>query len=223
MASAELKAFLDAEDLDELLTARQSLNALNEEDIQTVRSVLQQWSNPQAVANLLFHPPLIPPDLRLASLLRGLAERQVVYFVLAAVVGLQSISSEELTELQRRRMIDDLLSLISMTEGVLACRASVSGAHFLNGGDVPRVFALLNHNEKTVRHNLLAWLIRTFEGKGVEAFAAAARACKLPDEVRQSAVERFSDYLSKRPEGLASLIFPLYAYIPNLRDVQGAS
>src|SRR6266446_8357932 len=124
--SPELQEFLGAGDLDEVLRALQRITSFDAGDAAAVRSVLLQWQSPQAVSNLLFHPTLIPEDLRLASLFRGLAERRVVYYVLAAVVGFQSLDPVRMTAADRRRVVEELLALIRETNGVLAQRASVS-------------------------------------------------------------------------------------------------
>ncbi len=115
--SPELEAFFAAEDLDELLNARGEITALTAEDESAVRSVLQEWRNPQAVSNLLFHPSLISADLRLATLFRGMYERRMVYYVLAAVVGFQSVDPAGLLDSDRQRVLTELLAVIRDTSG----------------------------------------------------------------------------------------------------------
>jgi hypothetical protein len=107
--SPELEAFLAAEDLDEVLNARGKIAALAADDEATVRAVLAEWRNPQAVSNLLLHSTLIPEDIRLPTLFRGLYERRVVYYVLAAVVGLQSLDAAGIADGDRQRVLTDLL------------------------------------------------------------------------------------------------------------------
>jgi hypothetical protein len=167
----------------------------------------------------LLHPTLIPDDIRLPTLRRGLAERKVVYYVLAAVVGLQSIDPDGLSAEERDRVAADLWGLIAQTEDILAQRASVSIRGFASEGDAPAVFALLSHSNKTVRHNLRAWLFATFKDRGVEPFAAAAGESGLAEELRRQVVAEFADFLANPPQGFKSPLFPLYGYIPNLRDI----
>lgn len=52
--SRELEAFLGTEDLDDLLRARLRLGTPSSGDVQTVVSVLERWTDRQAIANLLF-------------------------------------------------------------------------------------------------------------------------------------------------------------------------
>jgi hypothetical protein len=216
----ELEEFLAADDLDDALHARGRIGALGAEDVAVVRSVLQRWEDSQAVSNLLMHPSLIPSDLLAASLFRGLAERRVAYLVLAAVVGFQSIDPAGMTAEGRRRITEALLALIRQTKGILAERASVSIQGFLGEEDAPQVFDLWAHPDDTVWHNLRAWLYRTFQARGDEAFAAAARHSKLAEEVQRQLVEAFGEWLTEPPEGFDNTLSLLFGYIPNLRDVE---
>src|SRR5262245_55647916 len=103
--SVELEAFLAAEDLDEVLNARGKITALTPEDEAVVRAIISEWRNTQAISNLLFHPTLIPADIRLPTLFRGLYERQVVYYVLASIVGFQSLDLAGLADTDRQRVL----------------------------------------------------------------------------------------------------------------------
>ena len=214
--SPELKAFLTAEDLDELLSARRMITALDDEDAAVVRLTLQQWDNPQAVANLLFNPNIIPEDLRLASLFRGVGERQVVYYVLAAVVGFQSIDPAELVAEERGRVVAELLAILRKTSGILAQRASVSFQPFAREDDAPRVFALWAHPDDTVWHNLRAWLFRTFQNRGIEPFTAAIRQSGLADNVQQRLIDDFTEFVTDLT-AFQGWLLNLFGYLPNLR------
>jgi hypothetical protein len=217
--TSELQAFLAAEDLDEVLNARQKIAALDAGDTAVVRSVLQQWRNPQAISNLLMHASLIPKDVRLPSLFRGLAEREVVYYVLAAVVGVQGIDPAGLATKDRERVLTELLAVIRDTTGILAQRASVSFQAFAIESDAPKVFALMAHTDDTVRHNLRAWLFRTFQSHGSGPFAAAARQSGVAESVQRRVVGEFTEFVTNPPQGFKSPVFSLFGYIPNLLDV----
>lgn len=218
--SSELEEFLAAEDLDDMLSTRGKISALDGEDDAAVRAVLEQWSNPQAVANLLFHPTLIPEDIRLTTLFQGLSERRVIYYVLAAVVGFQGVDPTWLAAPDRERVVTDLLAIIRDTTDILAQRASVSFREYAGQADAPRVFALMGHPDKTVRHNLRAWLFRTFQTAGVERFTAASRQSGIGEDVQRQVVGEFAEFLANPPQAFKSPLFALYGYIPNLRDIE---
>ena len=216
--SPELEEFLGAEDLDDVLRALQRLTSFDAEDAAAVSSVLQAWQNPQAVSNLLMHPMLIPDEIRLASLFRGLAERRVAYYILAAAVGFQSVDPVRMTAADRRRAMEELLVLIRQTSGILAQRSSVSIQQFLSVDDAPRVFALWAHRDDTVWHNLRAWLFRTFQPRGVEPFTLAAGESGLAEGVQRRLVEDFTELVANPTESYDSHLAELLGYIPNLRD-----
>ena len=86
MAHSELDRFLTATDLDASLAARGVLAPLDDDDRASIRAALTA-GNAQAIANLLFHPDLLPDELRLPTLLDALVKPPNPYFTLAAVVG----------------------------------------------------------------------------------------------------------------------------------------
>lgn len=218
--SPELQSFLTAEDLDEVLDARGNLTALSVEDTEVVRDVIAQWQQPQAVSNLLIHPDLLPEDIRLASLFRGLAEQRVAYYVLAAIVGFQSVDTPLLTANENAKIATALWEIIAQTEGVLAQRASLSFRAFASEVDAPAVLFLMAHSDKTVRHNLRSWLFSVFKDRGLAAFANAVQASDLGEAQKQELVAEFTACTTKPPEGFNSPLFPLLTYIPNLRDTE---
>ncbi len=193
--------------------------ALVEEDETAVRSILKEWRDPQSVSNLLFHAALIPADIRLSTLFRGLGEREVVYYVLAAAVGFQDVDPSGLTDEDRDRVLTELLAVITITTGIIAKRASMSLHLFARRDDAPQVFALMGHEDDTVRHNLRAWLFQQFKESGVDDLNAAGRRSGVSEEVRRQVVQEFSDFLSGPPREFDGRLVPLLGYIPNLRDV----
>jgi hypothetical protein len=92
--SGKLEAFLHTKDLDDLQQARQRLGRVGKRDSQAAQSVLEQWADHQAVANVLFHPDLLPRPLEMRYLMKALEETDMPYFKLAAVVGLQGLTDE---------------------------------------------------------------------------------------------------------------------------------
>ena len=214
-----MEAFIFSKDLDELLQARQAITALDEDDEAVVRAVIKEWSNPQSVANLLFHPSLIPADIRVATLLRGLAERGVMYYVLAAIVGFGGMVPE-LSSAEREEVATILLDFLPNSTGVLAQRASVTLSGVAREADAPKIFSLLDHADETARHNLRAWLFRTFEKPGIEAFTAAAARSTLDAEAQAALVREFAEIGPGAPPEVKRKLLTLFSYIPNLDEVK---
>jgi hypothetical protein len=218
--SPDLKAFFEAEDLDDLLEARSKLRQLDEKDIKKIRFTLEKWNKPQAVSNLLFHPFLIPEDIRVSCLIKGLRETKNPYYVLASAVGLQGIDSTGFSEEERKAIKESLIFTLKTSGGVISARASVSVRDFLSSKDTSAMFELLGHPDETTRHNILCWLIRNAEEPDPDAFISMARSSNIPEEVRKEVIEKFREHLKQKETGeFSSFVMPLYAYIPNLRDI----
>src|SRR5262249_39189589 len=175
----------------------------------------------QAVSNLLFHPDLIPEDVRLPALLRGLNEQREPYYALAAICGVGTLDRARWSAADRKRVRDGLLATLRNTNDVRAQRASLTLGEFAGEGDAPQVIALLEHPNDTVRHNLRAWLFRALKDRGAEAFAAAVRDSGLGPEARRDVLADFTDYVTD-PDG-AAYTGPLFAYIPNFREVSSST
>jgi hypothetical protein len=217
--SPELKEVLEAEDLDGLLEARSKFRQLDEKDIKRVCSILQKWTCPQAVSNLLFHPFLIPADIRASCLLKGLRDKKNPYYTLASVVGLQGIDPTCFSEDERKVIRDSLISIIKNSNGILSARASLSVCDYLSLEDTPIMFELLNHPEETARHNILCWLIGIMDEKNPNEFVLLARNSNVPEDIKKETIEKFQEHLAKKETGeSSSFSTPLYAYIPNLKD-----
>lgn len=90
-----LDRFLTAIDLDDLLRARHDIASLTPEESARIVSVVRDWNDRQAVANLMLHPDLMPTDVCLDAVDRALHSNEVPYFTLAATVGLQGMALDK--------------------------------------------------------------------------------------------------------------------------------
>src|SRR5262249_12437907 len=107
-----LDAFLEADDLDDLLRVRHEISTLTPAEVERVASVLGNWTDRQAVANLLFYSTLIPASLRWEALDRGLHSSDIPYFVLTATVGLQAVGLNEVPDDKRAAWLQTLRELV---------------------------------------------------------------------------------------------------------------
>jgi hypothetical protein len=216
--NAELKIFLAAEDLDDVEDARHKIKSLSAKDEAAIRTILQEWKEPQAVSNLLMHPDLIPKDLRGTALLRGLDEQRVDYYVVAAIGGLDGarFSSEDQKWVARR-----LLVILGETKDVRAQQASLMLGRFVSVADAWQVIAAMNHPDRTVRHNLRWWVFERFKERGVGSLAAALARSGLREEAQRRLLAEFKEFVKIADQGgrypRFSVLFP---YIPNLKDYE---
>jgi tetratricopeptide (TPR) repeat protein len=219
--SPELKAFLAAEDLDDVGDARASIKSVAAADKAAIRGILKEWKNQQAVANLLIHADLIPEEDRLATLFRGLAERRVDYYVVAAIIGLGEINRDKLSAEDRTRLRNTLLTILRETSDVRAKRASLAFTAFVSATDAPQIIALMEHPDETVRNNLRAWLFETFKDRGIKEHAAAAGKSGLPEKTQHRLVAEFEEFVKDpRRKDQEIKTHVLFAYIPNLKEYE---
>ncbi len=155
----ELEQFLAAGDLGIAAHAVEMVTEVCREDAAQLTEIVVSWAPPQAVANLLMHPTIIPPDHRVSALLRGLATDVRNYPLVAAIVGLREFS---LPEEYRRSVANRLLDIASIDAGSLASLASVTLVAYLDDVFTGDVLARFDHFGPTARHNVLVRLLDMF-------------------------------------------------------------
>jgi hypothetical protein len=216
-ASDALKRFLAADDLDDLLRVASALPGLAPDDAAVVRRIIENWRPQQAVANLLFHPHLVPSDVRVAAILRAMNECGQPYLKLAATVGLASVEPRDIAPGDAAVIRSLLLKLIEADDSILSSRASVSIDSWLDASSSTAVCRLLNHANETVAHNLLAWLIRHVDPVELRSLLEAS---ELPPASMRRAIRDVGEYRACLEAGAsftrASSYF--FSYIPNLSE-----
>jgi hypothetical protein len=217
--SAELRAFLAVDELDDMPDARDKIGWLSAADKATIRAILVEWQDQQAISNLLIESDLIPEDVRFAALSHGLTEQSVPYYVVSAISGLGKIDANKLSAEQRQEFREKLVAIIRTTDDVRAPRASLALRDLVEERDAPEVIGLMNHSDTTVLHNLRAWLFETFQARGKESFNAAVLKSGLTKETQSDLVAEFAlfaaDPNSKVNEQKTHVLF---SYVPNLKD-----
>jgi hypothetical protein len=226
VVQAALQAFLAAGELDDLAALRDAITTIDGDEAAALSAIVQAWSEPQAVANLLLYPELIPPPDRMPVLLRGLAAGADDYLALMAVVGLQRIAEEEIPVAVRPTVAGHLVRLVEQGRGPVAGRASLIIAAVAQDLDPAALLRLLAHPDPAVRHNLLVALLETFGLDRVvttaDAEVAAGRlgadaAAALREDLARAGLDPAAGVDDERvldsPLGL-----PLLSYIPNYRD-----
>lgn len=215
-----LDAFLAETDLDALMAARQRLGPASAGRAARIEGLLRAWQEPQALANLLFHPELIPAPLRLPALLKGLRDRANLYNALAAAVGLQDIDADSVDVPTRAALRGALVELVEGFPTVLAARAAATLTDYLRLDDVGLAWSLLGSPEPGVRHNLLYWLRSALGMPDDAALLQAAAAQGLPAAVLADIEARLAEDRQRLGEGKpARLAHRSYTWIPNLGDI----
>ncbi|WP_181820745.1 hypothetical protein [Loktanella sp. D2R18] len=205
--------------MDNLANLRADLTELTPEQEDHIRLVVQQWADIQAVSNLLFYPSLVPADIRLPLIHKGLCERTTNYLVLAATVGLTDLNITDLTEPDRLAIADELIAVIEDKVAIAADRASIAIRPFLKANDAERVVGLLGNPTETVRHNLLGWLSQTERNLDESVLAARMDEKGIATEIRRDLGDALARDRQRIKKGLVSMLSsPRAVYVPNLTD-----
>jgi hypothetical protein len=220
-----LDAFLAATDLDDLLRLRQRVSALKPDESSRIVSVIHDWSDRQAVANLLFHPRVMPDAVRFDAIDRALCSSDDPYLVLAATVGLQSVPPEGVPAEKRAAWVDRLLSLVQSTSTTVAGRASVTLSewmHSVDGADIlPRLVALYPVPDRSASRNVVAAVLDACGDLRDDEFEKRLLEWRVSDagasDFRYARAE-YADTKSHNAVRAMTMTGPSLAYIPNLSE-----
>jgi hypothetical protein len=139
---ATLDEFLQATDLDALLSLRHELSPLTASDADRIESIIRDWDDYQQIANLLLHPSVMPAQCRFAAIDRALGSDDSPYLTLAAVVGLQSVDPLAVPAEHRSQLRNKLLRCIQSESETLAGRASVTMFRWFSESEAASVVSL---------------------------------------------------------------------------------
>lgn len=219
---ATLDDFLRCTDLDDLLHARRELSPLTADDIRRIKSIIGDWADQQSVANLLFHPSIIPTDIRFAAIDRALRSTDTPYFALAAVVGLQSIKPADVPPETRREWRQILLGMIQSESNTLAGRASVTMFSWFSESEACELLSLYPVADDTASKNILAFALSRLGHLSADEYAQRLAACGVAPNAIAAFNDHRAEYAAKTSEGHRGAGFmkcPLMCYIPNLSEV----
>jgi hypothetical protein len=219
--SATFDAFLKAEDLDDLLKLRGQIRELTDEEEKTALVVLESWSDQQAVANLLFHPSLIPSARREHFILKALGDLDNPYFVLAAVVNAGCLAGEKTSAKTCSEIKEHLLAYCQNYNDVIGQRASVSLRSFLSKTDLLALLPLLRVRNDVIRENIIGWITQVWGGLARDKMSAEFKALGLSWFQRRSVAKSLEQFSGKRSSLIETLrTTPVLSYIPNLKEVR---
>lgn len=157
--------FLAATTLAEASTAHDALLPADEETVGEIQYTLDAWEDVQAVANVLMHPDLIAPPLRVPTLVRGLEDDG--YLPLAAAVGASRLPAP-VAEEDRVALVDALLDLIAGQGGLAAVHAAEALDGLARDDDAVELVVLLGHPDDDVRQRLQRLMIALLGAEGLD-------------------------------------------------------
>jgi len=215
----KIKSFISADDLDEAMNAFRQLGKLNEDDLKLVENVIEEWTNIQAISNILMYPVLIEKSRRVEILLKGLRSEDIPYYSLASIIGFQKSDLMDLNEESRKIIVEELIQIANKYTN-FSDRVVVTLEKYLKIEDAEKLCNLIHINNKTTRHNIIAWLLKSFKGKK-EDLTDLIKKCKISKEFKDLVSNKYSENERKITQGIYSdLEFMLYSYLPNLKDFE---
>lgn len=210
-----LRDFLLSGDLDELPLAYEELAPLGADEQLAVNEVLAEWTDVQAVMNLLMYPLLLDDSTRRRWLLRGLSDPEP-YLRLAAAVGVGQMLSSAWSDEDVALLVPALLRLVAEDGAVPASRAALSLVPLARPTDAPELAAMLGHRDRGVRRNLECALLRSV---GTEGLAAIVSGGFLDEETADAARHVLdADGVDLTRPAEEQRRMPSAAFIPNYRD-----
>ncbi|WP_134768549.1 hypothetical protein [Nocardioides sp. 1609] len=216
MEVSALERFLRAGDLDAAAVARDLVVDLSAADLERVARAVDGAEGPQARANLLMHPSVLPAARRGEALESGLREGPRSYAALAAAVGLDEVDVGDLGE-RRAGVVAALLDLVEADTGLVATRAAAASFGLLTAPEAAEAVPLLVHPTAQVRRALLGAVLHAVGPTGLRAVLDSPGFADpdVTDEVRR-AFEADGFVLDDAVAPLPSLSF-----LPNLADWRG--
>jgi hypothetical protein len=213
--------FLGTGDLDELLALRQEIGdePATGRDARAIATVLDGWTDVQALANLLMHPSLIPAERRHSELMRGLDDVETPYIRIAAVIGVGDLQLGATTDVERHRFVHTLLDLIRSEDNLCADRGSFSLVWLMRQPDAPDVIECLAHPSDRVRHNIVQGLLEQLGSSGLKALLTEPGF--VDPQVQAAGLAAVHDAGIDLDVAADDQLRPLIlTYVPNLEDYE---
>lgn len=189
-----LGQLLMEEDLDYARRLVKCLKSSSDYDEVMIRNILDNnWdTEPQMVSNLLHFPSVIPEDLRLPSLLRGLQETKILYYVLAASNGLCSLDLTKESDVSDIK--EKLKEATLKPQGDLAIHGFMAlGKLLCHPEDTEFVLRFLHCDKSTLHYNALAWILANVKDKNEVRKILENKA--VPEDIREEGLERLESDL----------------------------
>ncbi|KAK3727902.1 hypothetical protein QZH41_003711 [Actinostola sp. cb2023] len=173
------------------------------------------------VSNLLHAPHIIPEEVRLKTIIKGLREEKQPYYTLAAATGIASLKLEGP---DAERIIELLKNISNHKEGTIAVRGFMTLAGLLrHPDDTSFVVQFMYKSQSILRYNSLDWLIANIRDKN-ELLNILDDKC-MPDDVRKEATDRVNTiYLDKEDQidrhDWTTEDIHHFTFVPNLAEFE---
>eukprot|EP00795_Rhopilema_esculentum_P013840 gene13840-4778_t len=214
-----LGQFLMVEDINQAGIIAYNLRHLDHHDVIMVRKILEEnWEDEeQMVSNLLQYPHLIPEDIRIQSLKRGLHDVESPYYILSSSVGLQRI---QLCDGDWEQVVEGLKKACLHETGVVSMRAFMTLQPKLEyPRDLEFIIDILRQPKSALFQNTLIWL--TIKANEKSEILKIIDTAGVVGKAKNKAEKIIEEQLkSKGSDGGQNLSLQFLNYIPNLNDFE---
>lgn len=142
-----------------------SLQTLTERNMQVVKNILNHnWEDDvQIISSLLQSPLLIPEEMRIDCLIRGICDLEEPYYILSAALGIQRLKIEN-------KDLDNILSHLKKAvfneHGSVCMRVFITlRPHLKFPRDVDLFIDILNTKKSSLHDSALSWLVLNVNDK----------------------------------------------------------
>lgn len=192
---------------------------ISDHDMEVIKKILEcNWEDElQIVANLLQNPFLIPEDIRIDCLIRGLNDIDTPYYILSAALGVQRLQLNETDELE---LLKCLRSVVFNEQGVISMRAFIAlQPHLKYPTDNDLFVKILNMPKSSLHDSALSWMVLQTNDK--KDLLSALQKGNVPDHLVSMAEKKMDEHCESLAHGEESPVsIEVFDYIPNLIDFE---
>jgi len=196
-----------------------SLQTLTERNMQVVTNILNHnWEEEvQMVSSLLQSPLLIPEELRINSLIRGICDYEEPYYILSAALGIQRL---KIDDKDRDNILTHLKKALFNEHGSVCMRVFITLRPYLKfPRDVDLFIEILNTKKSPLHNTALSWLVLNVNDK--EELSDILKKNNVPEHLVTQAEQKMEKHCRHLAHGDPSPIsIEVIDYVPSFDDFE---
>eukprot|EP00111_Clytia_hemisphaerica_P018590 TCONS_00054975-protein len=191
----------------------------SDSDEKIIRNIVKNgWDEEeQVISNLLQSPFLLPEDIRLSTIIKGLEDDEMPYFILSACIGIQRVKLkdddlESLEKLLRKAVFNE--------HGAVCMRAFITLNPFLKYPKDNQLFIdILSTKKSPLHETALSWLVLHVSDK--QELLKLLNDGHVKDSLVTDAVKKIDDHCQSLAHGEESPVtIEVFDYVPNMIDFE---
>ena len=152
----------------------------------------------QVISNLLQSPFLVPEDIRISTIIRGLEDDEMPYFILSACLGIQRVKLKD-DDMERLQKL--LRKAVFNEHGAVCMRAFITLNPFLKYPEDNQLFIdILNTKKSPLHETALSWLVLHVSDK--QELLKLLNDGHVKDSLVLDAVKKIDDHCQSLAHGM---------------------